>query len=58
MRKTHTLFEQVPVEVAEKALELESLLTKPDGDCELIVENSGKSIKPQAPSMKPRVSAA
>jgi hypothetical protein len=58
MRKKRTHFEQVPVEVAEKALKQESLLTKPDGNCELIVENSGTSIKPQTLSREPRISAA
>jgi hypothetical protein len=58
MRKAHTLFEQVPIDVAEKALEQEKLLTQPNGNCELIVENSGTSIKSQTPSRKPKVSAA
>jgi hypothetical protein len=58
MRKTHTHFEQIPVEVAEKVLEQEKLLPKRDDNCELVVENSGTPIEPQTPSRRSRVPAA
>jgi hypothetical protein len=58
MRETRTHFEQVPVEEAEKVLEQENRLAERDGNCELVVENSGTSIEPQIRSRKSRASAA
>ena len=43
MRKTHTHFEQVPVEAAEKVLEQENLSAKRNGNRELVVENSAST---------------
>jgi hypothetical protein len=40
MRKTHTHFEQVPIEAAEKVLEQENLLAKRARNREHRVENS------------------
>ena len=57
MRKTHTHFEQVPVEVAEEVLEKENLSVKLDGNLDLVVDNSaGTPGGPQRPSRQSRVS--
>jgi hypothetical protein len=40
MRKTDTHFEQVPVEVAEKILEQQSILAKRDGKRKLMIRKS------------------
>jgi len=42
MRKTHTHFEQIPVEVAEKILEEQSSPAKRDGNRKLVVRKSGR----------------
>jgi hypothetical protein len=42
MAKTHTHFEQVPVEVAEKILEQQSSLAKRDGHRKVAVKKSGR----------------
>ena len=54
MRKTHTHFEQVPVEAAEKVLEQENLSAKRDGNHELVAENPTGT--PSAPKMLSRKS--
>ena len=59
MRKTHSHFEQVPVEAAEKVLEQENLSAKRDGNQEFVAENpAGTPSKPKLLSRKSRVSAA
>ena len=59
MKETHTHFEQVPVEVAEKVLEQENLPAKHNGHRELVVEDSASTPGgPQTPSRKSGGSAA
>jgi hypothetical protein len=49
MRKKHTHFEQVPVEVAEKILEQQNSATNRDGNRKRVVKNLGRApIGPQA----------
>ena len=43
MRKTYTHFEQVPVEVAEKILEQESILAKRGGKRKLVIGKSKRA---------------
>jgi hypothetical protein len=43
MRNTRTRFEQVPVEVAEKALELQHRFAKRDGGRKLVVRKSRRT---------------
>jgi hypothetical protein len=45
MRKTYPHFERVPVEVAEKILELEGCPAKRDGNRKLVVRKSGRAAK-------------
>jgi len=45
MRKTHTHFEQVPVEAAEKVLEQENLSARRDGSRELVVEDLASTLQ-------------
>ena len=43
MRKTQRHFEQVPVAVVEKILELQSSLDKPAGNRKRVVKKSGRA---------------
>ena len=52
MRKTQRHFEQVPVAVVEKILELQSSLDKPAGNRKRVVKKSGKA--PSGPQAQPR----
>jgi hypothetical protein len=52
MRKTYRRFEQVPIAVVEKILELQSSLPKPDGDRKHVVRNSKRAAS--VPSTLPK----
>jgi hypothetical protein len=57
--KTHTHFEQVPVEVAEKVLEQENHAAKRGGNLEIVIDNTASTPAGlRTPSRKSRSSVA
>jgi hypothetical protein len=45
MRKTYTRFEQIPVAVVEKIIQLQESLAKRNGNHNLVVKKSGRAAK-------------